>query len=138
MILPNAPGKLPIPTTALDWSFLRTGLISLMLTIVFSVVGIVLLAKYLPHTPFLNRLVLASSGVTEPDTSFTEDSPLRRIEPGDEGTVVGTCRPVGRVLFGDDLLDAVTEGDMIEAGTKVRAIRRSGNCIVIEETDGNA
>jgi membrane-bound ClpP family serine protease len=45
---------------------------------------------------------------------------------------------VGRVLFGDDLLDAVTEGDMIEAGTKVRAIRRSGNCIVIEETDGNA
>jgi membrane-bound serine protease (ClpP class) len=137
MILPNAPGELPLPTTALDWSYLRGGMISLMLTILFSAVGIALLAKYLPHTPFLNRLVLSSSGTTEPDTSFTEDSPIRRIQPGDEGTVVGTCRPVGRVLFGDDLLDAVTEGGMIESGAKVRAIRRSGNCIVIEEVAEN-
>ena len=137
MILPNAPGELPVPRTALDWSYLRAGMVSLLISISLGIVGIMLLMKYLPHTPLLNRLVLARTGPTEPDTSFTEDSPIRRIQPGDEGTVVGTCRPVGRVLFGDDLLDAVTEGGMIESGVKVRAIRRSGNCIVIEEVGEN-
>lgn len=137
MILPNAPGELPVPTTALDWSYLRTGMVSLLISISLGIVGIMLLMRYLPHTPLLNRLVLAQTGPTEPDTSFTEDSPIRRIQPGDEGTVVGTCRPVGRVLFGDDLLDAVTEGGMIESGATVRAIRRSGNCIVIEEVSEN-
>ena len=72
-----------------------------------------------------------------PATAATEapvsiHSPMLQIAPGDEGVAESMCHPVGKVRFGNDLVDAASEGDPIEAGTKVRVLRNEGNRIVVE------
>ena len=59
---------------------------------------------------------------------------MTRIAVGAVGTVEGMCRPVGKVRFGDDLFDAMTEGDVIDEGSPVRVVRKEGNRLVVERT----
>ncbi len=133
MVMPNAPDELPLPSTALDWSLLRGGMVAFLIAAIGTIAGVMLIARYLPRVPVLNRLALAPANVDTSDSGYTEDSPLRRINPGDQGVVVAMCRPVGRVRFGDDIVDASAEGVIIEKGTRVKALRRAGNSIVVEE-----
>ena len=56
------------------------------------------------------------------------------IAPGCEGVLEGTCRPVGTVRIGDKLFDAMSEGEMIERGERVRVLRREGNTLVVERS----
>ena len=95
---------------------------------VLSVIGAIVLSKYLPKIPIASRLILAPAA----EYTGTTASPLDRIAAGDIGIVEGDCRPVGKVRFGEELLDGVTEGDMIQAGAEVRVLRRAGNRVVIE------
>ena len=46
--------------------------------------------------------------------------------------VAAVCRPVGKVRFGDRLVDAVAEGETIEVGARVRVVRHGANRLVIE------
>ncbi|MCE5279277.1 MAG: NfeD family protein [Planctomycetaceae bacterium] len=132
MIIPNAPTEFPMPKTNLDWSIFNTGLAALLIAMVGSTIAIALLARYLPRVPLVNRLVLAATHV-EPAPPVEESSPLKRIAVGDVGVVERVCRPVGKVRFGDDLVDAASEGSIIAAGTRVRVIRHDGNGVVVEE-----
>ena len=131
MVVPNAPKEMPIPRTALDWSVFGTGVTVLAVGFVISLIGSAILMQYMPKVPVARKLVLAGA-VPVDDIPRGEQSPLRRIGPGDVGTVAGTCRPVGTVRFGDDLVDAVAQGAMIERGGKVRVLRVEGNRVIVE------
>ncbi len=133
IVVPNAPSELPLPKTNLDWSMLHTGLIAMLIAFFASFFLALLLARYLPSTPILSRLVLDPGKGSAVDADLTETSPVRTIRPGDLGVVESMCRPVGRVRFGDHLIDASSEGGVIETGTRVRALRRAGNQIIVEE-----
>lgn len=50
---------------------------------------------------------------------------------GETGTCVGQLRPVGKVRFGNTLVDAMAEGTIIEAGTQVEVIERLPNRIIV-------
>ncbi|MHC4561195.1 MAG: NfeD family protein [Planctomycetota bacterium] len=129
----NPPGEPPIPQTPLEWSFFYSGLMALCVAFLLAVVGGAFLGRYLPKIPGVNRLVLAPAAEYS-ETTASPHTPLDHISAGDVGVVEGMCRPVGKVRFGEDLLDAVTEGDMIEAGAEVRVLRRAGNRVVVEKT----
>ena len=131
--IPNAPDRAPIPRTPMDWDFLKGGFLALCMAAALVMIGVILIAKYLPRIPFLNRFMLATAKAYT-ETTATADAPVNRIAPGDVGTVEGMCRPVGRVRFGEALVDAVTEGEAIEAGAAVRVVRRDGNRVVVERT----
>ncbi|MHC4985053.1 MAG: NfeD family protein [Planctomycetota bacterium] len=133
VMIPNAPDRAPIPRTSMDWDFLRGGFVALCMAAVLVAIGVVLIAKYLPRIPFLNRFMLATAE-TYTETTATADAPVNRIAPGDVGNVEGMCRPVGRVRFGEVLVDAVSEGEVIESGVAVRVVRRDGNRVVVERT----
>jgi len=131
MILPNAPTELPIPKTDLDWQMLRRGIFALGVGFVAALVLAAVASRYLPKFPIASKLVLApAEPMTAPPAS--PEHPIHRIQVGDVGIVQGPCRPVGKVRFGDDLIDAVSEGEMIPAGTTVRVLRREGNRLVVE------
>jgi len=132
MLIPNAPKELPLPRTNMDWSMLTNGLGLAAAGAIAAMVGAGLVAHYLPRTPVLEKLIL-KVGAAEPDPALSKQSPLLDVQPGDTGVVEATCRPAGKVRFGDDLLDAVSEGAIISPGTTVRVLRRSGNRIVVEE-----
>jgi len=132
MLIPNAPGKWPIPGNPLEWDVFGSGLFAMLAGAVAATIAAALLAKHLSKMPLAKRLFLeAPSAPAGPPVP--EASPMQRIEVGDTGVVEGVCRPVGKVRFGDDLVDAMTEGDTIEAGAAVRVIRREGNRLVVEK-----
>jgi len=134
MMVPNAPGKLPIPNTTLAWEIFTTGLIWTVLAFLVASVGAAVLVKHLPKVPVAGRIFLGPAPSVEA-APVTEDAPVRRIQPGDTGVVASPCRPVGRVRFGDDLVDAASEGPMIETGSAVRAVRFEGNRLIIERVE---
>ncbi len=132
IIIPNPPNKWPIPKTNLDWSVFANGLYAIIAAFICATIAAAVAARYLPKIPLASRLVLASAEST-PEASVSETSPYRRVSAGDVGVVEATCRPVGKVRIGDDLLDAVSESGIIKAGRKVKVLRRNGNRLVVEE-----
>ena len=50
---------------------------------------------------------------------------------GQKGVADSVLRPSGRALFGNEMRDVMTEGDLIEAGTCVRIIGHSGSTAVV-------
>ena len=54
---------------------------------------------------------------------------------GDWGVAESPLRPAGKVVFGDDYLDVVTDGSFVDKGKQVRVIQISGNRIVVREID---
>jgi membrane-bound serine protease (ClpP class) len=135
VVIPNAPDKLPFPETEADWSWFGSGLMALMLGFVGSLVVGGFLSRYLPKTHLVlnTRLILAPNRAPETDAALDETDPVRKVKVGDVGTAESYLRPVGEVRFEAGLIDAVSEGTFIAAGSKVRVLRRDGNRVVVEE-----
>jgi len=136
IIVDNPPDRLPIPETDLGWEIFASGLMALGLGLLGAMVAIIVLARYLPRLPVAGRLVLAAPPEGAATMPVESDSPMLAVQVGDVGVVMAICRPVGEVRIGDKLIDAETEGDFLQAGTKVRVVRKEGNRIVIRELKG--
>ncbi len=130
ILVNNPPDSLPIPRTNLDWTMFTDGVAAMMIGFLLACAAGALIGRFLPKVPFASKLLLEAP-VIEPISPASEQAPIHRIHAGDIGTVEGPCRPVGQVRFGMALMDAIAEGQFIEAGTKVRATRIEGNRVVI-------
>ena len=130
MLIPNAPGKWPIPQTDIDWSIFINGLVALGVGFLMACAAAVLIGKYLPKVPVASRLILDLPDVSD-SYPATRHAPIRRIAVGSTGTVEHPLRPVGQVRIGQELVDAVAEGEFIPAGTKVKVIKIEGNRVMV-------
>ena len=130
VVVPNAPNELPLPVTNLDWRFFTTGMVALGLGFVIALVASLVLMQYMPKLPITNRLALSPAKHYDEPT-VTVGSPLANVSVGDVGVVETMCRPIGKVRFGEELLDAFTEGEYIDVGQKVRLVRADGNRLVV-------
>jgi len=54
---------------------------------------------------------------------------------GQTGVAVTNLRPSGTVMIGDNRLDAVTDGEYVDAGTPVTVTLVSGNRMVVEKIE---
>ena len=97
-------------------------------------IGAGLLARYLPNIPIANQLVMAPVEVPN-EAPVTADAPVRKIHVGSIGVVEGVCRPAGKVRFGQDLVDASSEGEVVGHGVRVRVVRYDGNRLMIEKME---
>jgi len=134
MVVPNPPERPPWPDSPLSWSVFETGVLSMLLGFAAAVIGAVTLSRFLPKMPIASKLFLAPPEPSR-EGAVGESSPFRRVGPGAMGVVEATCRPVGKVRFGEELLDALTEGAMIPSGQRVRVLRRDGNRVVVEPVE---
>jgi len=128
----GAPTDIPFPQTAPDWETFNNGALALAFGFLGSFVVGGLISKYLPKARFASALILDEVPETH-EAPVPQSSPMRAIEVGDTGIVEGMCRPVGKVRFADDLLDAMSEGAQIEVGAKVRVLRHDGNRLIVEK-----
>jgi membrane-bound serine protease (ClpP class) len=86
------------------------------------------LARILPKTPVYQALVSSSaSGVV----SITEQEREQAAHLGRTGLAVSNLRPSGKARFGDEVLDVITQGDMIGKGQPVKIIGYSGSAAVV-------
>lgn len=94
-----------------------------------SIVAVLILARFLPETPLFRTMVSTTSSGSH-STEVAEATRASRV--GQVGVAVSALRPGGKAQFGDDLIDVMTQGEMLPKGTPVRIIRHSSTEAVVE------
>jgi len=119
---PNGPVLPTLPQ-------LEMPLMKFSIAIAGTLVGAIVLGKYLPRTALFNALVLhtASGGeITAPMADTKAESLV-----GATGTSTTPLRPAGKAMIGDRLMDVVTEGDHIPPNAPVKVVAVEGNRVVV-------
>ena len=129
--VPSEPGAPPFswPNLSGTWDALKTGILVLSSSVIIAVVGIALLAKFLPSMPLARGLVL-TGGQGAAAQALPDAYPNIAIV-GDIGIVTGDLRPGGQARFGQKVVEVASQGEYVEAGRRVQVIERDGFRIVV-------
>jgi membrane-bound ClpP family serine protease len=120
-----------MPSTTSDWLQLAWTLGTFAISLVVAIAAAFMLAWYLPHIPYANRLVL----VPPSEPTFGEgqaENPLASLL-GAIGVAETPLRPAGKVRFGEDYHDVIAEGDFVNPGSRVQVIEIEGQRIVVKQ-----
>jgi membrane-bound ClpP family serine protease len=124
------------PQTTHEWVGLGSTVASFGFSLLGAVIAALVLAWYLPHIPYVNRLILkppgeaAEDGLAEPPATAQPDMSALL---GAIGVAATPLRPAGKVKFGDDYIDVVAEGSYVPPGARVQVIEIEGYRIVVKE-----
>lgn len=105
-----------LPLRTLTWALLGS----------FGLIAV--LTSFLPKTAFYTHMVPTGISGTASEANLRE-SQDRRI--GHVGVVVSGLRPGGKARFGEDVMDVITQGEMIDEGAEVKIIDYSGSTAVV-------
>jgi membrane-bound ClpP family serine protease len=87
------------------------------------------LSRWLPKTSFYGKLVSrAASGVIA--GAKLERQQMSRL--GQVGVAISELRPGGKAQFGNEILDVISQGELIDKGQRVKIIGHSGTEAVVE------
>jgi len=131
--VPLEPGRtfpLYLPTLPDTMRYLERGVITMASSLVMSLVGMVMLSRYLPRTTVFSRVAPANP---TPSDTLTEDPYRGAARVGDIGDAQTVLRPSGKALFGPILVDVVTRGEIIEPPAAVEVVERRGNRVVVRQ-----
>lgn len=120
------PGTPVLPT----FPQLQIPLRDISVAIVSAFVLALVLARFFPKTSLFNQLVSqTASGVGS--VAALEAQQAARI--GLTGVAISPLCPGGKARFGDQLLDVITRGELVDKGRPVKIIGNSGLDAVVEE-----
>lgn len=105
--------------------------INLAIATVLSIVLITLLARFFPSLPFFRRLVLAANSPTGPSFAGRARA-LPAVKMGDVGVAQTILRPAGRAEIDGRLVDVITSGDFLDAGSCIRVTEIVGGRVIVE------
>lgn len=131
--VPDEPGRtlpLYLPSLPSTLHGLKMAMVTLVSSMVVSLLGMVMLSRYLPRTTAFRRIVPANP---TPSEVTTEDPYRGGARVGDVGQSAGPLHPTGKARFGGQLVDVVTQGEYLETGVTVEVIERRGNHVVVRE-----
>lgn len=86
--------------------------------------------RFLSRKGVLRKIILEEAATGERGYVST---PSRKDLEGQEGEALTTLRPAGTVSFGDQRVDAVSEGKYIQEGARVKVVRVEGVRVVVRE-----
>jgi len=122
------------PETSSEWMEVGKSIGLVGLSVGAAVMSAMFLARFLPTVPIANRLFLT------PEVDSAEGgqvaafvSPELASMLGAIGVAATPLRPAGKVQFGDQFLDVVTESAYVNPGTRVQVIEIEGNRVVVKE-----
>jgi membrane-bound serine protease (ClpP class) len=102
---------------------------NLIIALGMSAVIMVVLAKFLPKTSVYRTLV--SQGASG-EAVVAEQKREQASRVGEKGAAISNLRPGGKAQFGNDILDVITQGEMISKGQAVRIVGYSGTEAIVE------
>jgi membrane-bound ClpP family serine protease len=92
-------------------------------------VAVLVLSHWLPKTSFYGKLVSqAASGVIT--VAKLERQQVSRL--GQVGVAISELRPGGKAQFGNEILDVISQGELIDKGQRVKIIGHSGMEALVE------
>jgi membrane-bound serine protease (ClpP class) len=86
------------------------------------------LGLVLPKTPLYGRLV---SATTSGDRSVAEQNRVQLARVGQVGVTTSPLRPGGKARFGDQILDVISQGELVARGQQVKIIGHSGSEAIV-------
>lgn len=124
------PGQRFLPTG----SMLVGPVMNLLIALAATIIGIALLARFLPRTSVYRRFVLSTDIPSGPSLhqagrDFSGEAEVAR---GAAGTALTMLRPSGKARFGDQVVDVVTEGEFIAAESPVEVVSTDGMRVVVK------
>ncbi|MEE9602421.1 MAG: NfeD family protein [Thermoguttaceae bacterium] len=122
-----------LPKNSYQYGQLQNSLFAVVAAGVGAIVVIWFLHRWLPRTPLLNRMFL-----DPPVGEEAEEISRRETLVDFEGDIVGSrgvtttqLTPSGKARFGDRLLNVITDGDVVEAGTEIEVVETHGNRVIV-------
>lgn len=104
-------------------------------TTVVALLIIAVLSRYAaPNFAAFRRFVLSGN---EQVGYIAGDSPAELPKAGEQGEVLATLRPAGKIVIRDKIYDAISYGSFIEKGQKIVVDRLEGSVIVVSKVDDN-
>jgi membrane-bound serine protease (ClpP class) len=125
------PGTPALPSFAQ----LQEPLLRVLLSAALALVIVAFLSRFLLKTPLFAHLV--AQGASGSD-SVKRTAQIQSGRLGKVGQAISPLRPGGKARFGEDILDVITQGEMIERGAQVRIISFSGPEAIVEKVPENA
>jgi membrane-bound serine protease (ClpP class) len=104
-------------------------LVKVLLSFTGSTIVMAILAKYLPQSSFFQRMELATT--TSNAHGYTTAKTEAAAVVGATGIAATQLRPSGLGQFGENVVDVVTEGDLIEKGASIRITEVQGSRVVV-------
>jgi len=122
------------PETTEEWLTFGTTVSTIGFSLGGAIVAALVIARYLPHIPYANRMVLVPPGAEEALFEEEESTPPGFAHLlGAIGEAATALRPAGKVRFGEDFVDVVAEGSYVQPGARVQVIEIEGNRVVVKE-----
>ena len=123
------PGGPSLPTTPIAWNSLQHSFQNIVIATLGSVAAIALVARFLPNTSVYQRIVShTASGVK----SEKLEAQRRTSREGQLGVTISALRPGGKAQFGNEVVDVISQGDLVAKGQKVKIIGHSGTEAIVE------
>lgn len=126
-VYPSTPGM------PFSWRFqvpVEAILLNLSIAMIGSLVAFYLLSFVLPKTSLYGNLV---SHTVSGESSVLAQEEKQRNRQGETGVALSVLRPGGKAQFGNEILDVISQGEMIEKGKRVRIVGHSGSEAVVDE-----
>jgi membrane-bound serine protease (ClpP class) len=130
--VPSTPGVPALPRFAApSRDSIEHALQTMLITTFGSALAIWLASKWLPKTSIYATLV--SQGASGAATTAHFEKQEKELI-GLNGIAISALRPSGKAQFGNDILDVMSQGDMLAKGTSVRIVGVSGGTAVVEKS----
>lgn len=128
--IPREPGApmFSLPNMQGTWEALKIGILAMSAGLAMSIVGIILVLRFLPQLPVVDKLILnnPNAAVLAPPDPFANVALV-----GDIGRVISDLRPGGQARFGNEVVDVQSEGKYVESGARVQVVKRDGATIIV-------
>jgi membrane-bound serine protease (ClpP class) len=121
----NVPGLPALPS----WDSFKGPLWIIPTATAGGIVAILVVSRFLPKTPMYRAVVSHSASGVKSEAAQEQ---LRTALRGQTGVAISALRPGGKAQFGNQILDVISQGDMVPKGAKVRIIGYSGTEALVE------
>ncbi len=122
---PGMPSLPTMPQLSLPFRNLGIALGSALVTML-------ILSRILPKTNMYRNLV---SQTASGDLTVVAQQKEQAAQIGQTGVAISNLRPGGKAQFGNNIMDVVTQGEMISKGESVRIIGHSAAEAIVEKTN---
>jgi len=123
-----------VPTNAYQLRQFPVSLLMMAAGMAGGIASVIVIRRFLPDTPYFNRMLLAPPRPEEREALSRREA-LASFDhlATKRGVTVTPLVPAGKVQFGDELVDCVSNGELIAKGTPVVVEEVAGSRVVVRK-----